>query len=278
MTNVLRPNADEAIAAWAELVRANNRQVERFREVGDGADFYGPVASAFRSDPHRQDDGVLNAVLDLVEPGETWLDIGAGGGRYGLPIAKKAGEVIAVDASEGMLGVLREDMETHGITNVRVINDHWPTEPAPGADVAFIANVGMDVAEIGAFLDAMEATARRLCVAVMGYRQATFVFDKLWPRVHGEERAALPALPEFIILLLARGRMPQLRLETRPAMSYSEPDEALNFVRRQTWVAPGTEKDELLRQLINEALIKRDGRFAFSWEPAVMGIVSWEPR
>ncbi len=278
MHDPLRPTADEATAAWADRVRANADQVARFREVPDGQDFYGPVAGAFRDDPRRTGDGVLDTVLSLVEPGETWLDIGAGGGRYTLPIALKAGEVTAVDPSSGMLDVMRGGMAEHGIENVRIINDRWPMAEPPTADVAFIANVGMDIEAFGAFLDAMEASARRLCVCVMGYQQATVLFDRLWPEVHGEARATLPALPDFLVLLLARGRVFEVRLSTRPAMSYESKDDLRTFLRRQTWVNPGGEKDQKLERLIDEVVTERDGRFALSWEPVTVGIVSWEPR
>ncbi len=42
-------------AAWAARVRANREQVDRVREVPDGADFYAPVTGLFRADPrpHR---------------------------------------------------------------------------------------------------------------------------------------------------------------------------------------------------------------------------------
>src|SRR5436309_1347422 len=103
MNDALRPSLEAALAEWGRRVQANRDQVERFREVGDGADFYAPIAAMFRADPSRQDEGALNALRQLVRPEETWLDIGAGGGRYALPIALLAREVIALEPSEGML-------------------------------------------------------------------------------------------------------------------------------------------------------------------------------
>ena len=43
----------------------------------------------FISDPARTDDPVLEELLALTLPGETWLDIGAGAGRFALPIARR---------------------------------------------------------------------------------------------------------------------------------------------------------------------------------------------
>jgi hypothetical protein len=266
--------------AWAHRVRANREQVERFREAPDGADFYAPVASMFRADPHRRDEPALEVLRFLVRPGETLVDIGAGGGRYALPLSLVAREVIALEPSEGMLAVLREGMTEHGITNVRAIQGRWPEIAADldlTADVALIAHVGYDIEAICPFLDAMEAAARRLCVAVLLERQPTFTIDRLWPEVHGEERAALPSLPEFLVLLLARGRLFEVRLTERAPLSYPNHDEALALVRRQLWTRPGSARDLLARRLVGERMVERDGRYALSWEPLRIGVVSWVP-
>ena len=86
MPNVLRPSAAAALGDWAERVRANREQVERFREAAP-ADFYAPVAGMFRADPRRRDEPALEALRGLLKPTDTVLDIGAGGGRYALALA-----------------------------------------------------------------------------------------------------------------------------------------------------------------------------------------------
>ena len=155
-------------AAWAERVEANNAQVDRHREVPDGTDFYAPVTGLFRADPTRTDEPVLQELLMLAQPGETWLDIGAGAGRYALPLAmelaRSGGSVLAVDPSRGMLDALRATADEHAITNVRIVEGRWPdVAPEAGqADVSLIAHVSYDIAAIGPFLAAMEAAARRV--------------------------------------------------------------------------------------------------------------------
>ena len=155
-------------AAWAARVRANREQVDRLREVPDGPDFYAPVSGLFRADPARTDEPALDALLALVRPGETWLDIGAGAGRYALPIAAalatSGGSVVAIDPSSGMLDALREDAAASSISNIRVVEGRWPPpDPTPfAADVALMAHVGYDIEAIGPFLRAAEAVTRRL--------------------------------------------------------------------------------------------------------------------
>jgi SAM-dependent methyltransferase len=277
VSDVLRPGAREALEEWARRVRANRDQVEQFREQEAGSDFYAPVAPAFRADPRRTGEQALDLLLELVQPGETWLDIGAGGGRYALPLALQAGKVVAVEPSDGMLAVLRESIVEHGVANIEVVQARWPMPEAPAADVALIAHVGYDVEEMGPFLDAMEASARRLCVAVLLAEAPAAVASPFWPPVHGVERVPLPALREFLVLQLARGRLCEVRLGERQPGSYAAPDEALGFLRQQLWVQPASAKDRKLQDAIASLMHEREGRYAVSWEPTPLGVVSWAP-
>ena len=274
--DALRPAAADAVRAWAERVRANREQVDRFREASP-ADFYAPVAGMFRADPRRRDEPTLEALRALVRPTDTVLDIGAGGGRLALPLALETRQVIAIDPSEGMLNVLREGMAEHHIGNVEVIKGRWP-EVSAGirGDVSLISHIGYDVEEIGPFLDAMESAARRLCVAVLLEQPPPTEADRLWPAVHGEARAALPSLPEFLALLLARGRLFEVQLVDRSPQSYAEPDQPLTWLRQQLWTTPDGPKDLKLQQVLRERLTEREGRYALNWNPVRVGIVTWQ--
>ena len=277
MSDPLRPDASAALAEWAQRVRENREQVDRVREDPERADHYAPIASRFRADPRREDEPALEHLRLLARPGERWLDVGAGGGRYALPLALVAGEVVALEPSAGMLDVLRASMAEYGIGNVTIHQSRWPMAEPVRVDVALIAHVGYDIEEIGPFLDAMEVSARRLCVAVLFWRRPTWAADELWPAVHGQDRATLPALPEFLGLQLARGRPFELRLVEQLPMTYESVEQALTFARMQTWVRPDGDKDRVLQALVAERVTERDGRYAFSWEPNPLGVVTWVP-
>ena len=118
-------SADRLEAAWAERVRENRDQAERFRET-ESPDFYAPVSSLFVADPRRTDEPALAALLATATDDQVWLDIGSGAGRYALPLALVVREVIAVEPSAGMRGALRTGMGEHGISNVRVVAGAWP--------------------------------------------------------------------------------------------------------------------------------------------------------
>jgi len=284
--DALRPAVADALAAWSARVVAERAQTDRCREVADPADYYSPTAHRFRFDPASTLDAVGLVLETLARPGETWLDIGAGGGRYSLPIARLTQRVIAVDPSAAMLDTLRAGMADAGIDNVEVIQGRWPPagwDVDPGmldavrADVGLIAHVGYDIEDIGPFLAAFERAVDRRCVAVMGEGAMTTVGRLYWDAIHGEPRIALPALPDLLTLLMARGRLPEVRLVDREPTTADSFDALHERARRQLWLRPGSDRDTLLARLLRRDAQQAGGVWTLPEDEARIGIVTWSP-
>jgi hypothetical protein len=186
-----------------------------------------------------------------------------------------------------MLAALRESMAEHSIDNVDVVEARWPgaadaaaLKPVLPVDVSLIAHVGYDVEAIGPFIEAMELATRRECLAVLMERSPASLAEAFWPPLHGEARVALPALPAFVDLLTARGRVPSIDVVETSRRMWSSRDELERFVRRQTWVAPGSAKDRRMLELLDEWLVPNvDGTVDLAVaEPLRVGLVAWRPR
>ena len=242
------------------------------------------MSSLFVADPRRTGEEALDALLTLAEPEDRWLDIGAGAGRYALPLASQVAEVIAVEPSASMRNALRTGKEEHGLDNVRIVAGAWPDaldalgEP-PVAEVAFIAHVGYDIEQIGPFIDAMERAASRLCVAMLTDQSPASVADPFWPIVHGMERVPLPALPDLVELLRARGRSTEIRRVERAPRTFDSFDGLATFVRRQLWIAEDGEKEERFRSaLVGMARERDDDGWTLASPPVgSIGILTWSP-
>lgn len=276
--------------AWADRVRRNHEQVDRFREAADGPDFYREVSAIFLDDPDRVGDPVLDALLRHAQPDDSWLDIGAGAGRYALPLARTVQKVIALEPSASMLESLRDATRQHGIDNVAVVEGRWPDSfddeigslahlAALPVDVTLIAHVGYDIESIGPFVDAMERASRRECLAILMERSPALVAAPFWPPLHGEPRVALPALPAFVDLLVARGRRPEVQIVEASRRRWATRTELERYVRRQTWVAPGSAKDRRMLALLDDWLrTNADGSLELSVAESVqVGLVAWLP-
>jgi SAM-dependent methyltransferase len=225
--------------------------------------------------------------MSHVRSGETWLDVGAGAGRFALPIARaldpSGGVVVALDASPSMLESLLEIAEDYAIENIRTIQARWPPHETGGsseieADVALIAHVGYDIESIGPFIDALEAAADRLCVAVLMERVPAAAADPFWPLVHGETRVALPALPDLLELLTARGRRPEVSRMAIEPRRYESREDLEGFVCRQLWIDPDGPKEARFRSALDDLVIRDGDGWAIKDRGASdVGIVTWVP-
>jgi hypothetical protein len=124
----------------------------------------------------------------------------------------------------------------------------------------------------------MDAATRRLCVAVLMERQPSSIADVCWPPVHNETRVSLPALPEFVELLRARGREPEVRIVKRMPRRFASRDELEGFLRRQLWIADEGDKERRFRAALDHVVEERDGGFGLAGQrPLPVGVVTWEP-
>ncbi|NDJ51515.1 MAG: class I SAM-dependent methyltransferase [Chloroflexi bacterium] len=55
----------------------------------------------------------------------TVLDVGAGTGRFALPLAQQVDQVTALDASPNMLKVLRRKVNERGSKNIQIVQSEW---------------------------------------------------------------------------------------------------------------------------------------------------------
>ncbi|CAN5703252.1 hypothetical protein BH23CHL2_BH23CHL2_24080 [soil metagenome] len=271
--SLLRPDPEEMGREWTRIVEEEFEQVESIREWQDD-DHYQPIAHHFAADPHRTDDEILNRLKEFADAETVWLDVGAGGGRNTLPLALVSRRVIAVDPSAGMRGVLADQAEQHSVTNIDICDYRWPDgSDRLSADISLNAHVGYDIRDINGFVDGLERASRRLCISMMMDRAPSGGFVRLWEKVHGFKRQQLPAMREFVHLLLARGATPAIELFPRSLRSWDE-DDLRESARRRLWLVEGSEKDRKLQQLITEELAAGLDDYQ---QPTVIAMIRWEP-
>jgi hypothetical protein len=73
--------------------------------------------------------------------------------------------------------------------------------------------------------------------------------------------------------------MPTVDMVESSRRRWSSRDELVTYVRRQTWVAPGSAKDRRMLELLDEWLVTHtDGTVELSVaEPLRIALVAWRP-
>ncbi len=81
----------------------------------------------------------LKAIQSYVYPSDSLLDVGAGTGRFALPLAHSVRQVTAFDHAKPMLAVLRQKMVQQQVTNIVVQQAAWENASVPVHDVVLAA-------------------------------------------------------------------------------------------------------------------------------------------
>lgn len=274
----VRPRLEDFLDGWRLIVNAEREQVESLPNRPTPEDFYAPVAQNFRPAATQDLDPALDEILKLVQRDDTWLDLGAGGGRYAIPLAQRAARVFAIEPSAGMRATLAEAVGELGVANIDVFAERWP-EPsaAPVADMSLISHVAYDITDIGPFLDEMEAHTRRTCVAILFDGSPTAYFAPLWLAVHGQKRILLPGLADFVRLLVSRGAFPSVTALSLPGRVFNDVEALHRVARRPLWVREGSAEDMRLLAAIEDAVVPVEGGVSLGEKTRTLGVVTWQP-
>ena len=266
-----------AVDHWRQMILQEHAQTDRIRGPRP-SDHWTQYARNFKDDPHRTGDEMVDELRARIRPGETLIDVGAGGGRLALPLALTCSWVYAVEPSPSMCSVLRETADESGIENVSVTEATWADAPVEPADVTLSSHVVYVIQEIEPFVRKMESLARRQVLNVLFQVPPQAQMSGLWQEVHGEERLRLPCLPEFLPVLEELGiRAEVIELEERPQTGFESFEDARENLTRRLYVKPDTEEMVRMERALGEWLEEVDRAWMIRGShPVRPCIVAWE--
>ena len=266
-----------AIETWGEMVRVEHEQSDRMRGMRP-TDHWRRYAHQFKADPHRTDDVLVERLRARLLPGDSLLDVGAGGGRLALPLALTCRSVTAVEPSPSMCAVLRETADEANI-DVNVVGAGWLEATVAPGDVVLCSHVVYVVQDIEPFVRKLDRHARRLVLMVMFQSAPQSQLYGLWEQVHGEPRHPLPTLPQFRPVLNELEIAYQVdELPGDRPFGFASEQEAREIIAQRLYVAPDSEAEGRLAKALDESLREEDGVWRVKdSQPLQPCIVSWTP-
>jgi SAM-dependent methyltransferase len=223
------------------------------------------------------EDPFVRFVSGFCRPDLTLLDVGAGAGRYALPLAPQVRHLIAVDPSDAMLAQLRSAAAAAGIENITVVPARWEEADVPAADLVVCAHVVYPIREVDVFLARLAGHARRAAFVYMRVGQVDDWVRDAWLAVHGFPR--LPH-PDYRLLqeVLAELKIPA-RLELvgfTNEVRYQDLEEAWSDLAHRLAVREGSPEDGRLQAYLTSNLVPVPGGVAFPARAVQGAIYSWE--
>lgn len=253
---------ESALAHHDRMVREEMEQAERVRSTADRpADFWQALARRFRPSADVRPDPAVDALAALIGPDDQVIDVGAGGGRHAVPLARRCREVIAVEPSPAMRAVLAEELSRQHVVNVRIVAAAWADAAVGPAPLVFAAHVTYGVRPIEPFLRKLDTVATRHAVVVVMGDPPQSPIAPFWRAVHGETRLRLPCRDELLAALAELGISPDVaRLGPVPPVALGTREEAIDLLRFRLLAGPGTPADARLLAVLDQLTEERDGQ------------------
>lgn len=255
------------LALWRDLAEAflrpqpdpDARMVERYR--------------AWERNGTVRPDSLLDVVVNEVGADTTVLDVGAGTGRWTIPLARVARRVTAIEPTAGMEEMLRANLAAAGVTNVAIVPAALEDAVVEPHDVVVAAHSMYTSPDLAAFVGAMERHARAACFMELHLPPADGVIGELTRAIHGrfyDSPNALIALNALHSL----GICANLLVEDEAEHWTDEtPDEALERARRHLRLDGPSEHDELIRAVLAERLTRTDA--GYRWPDGKRAALLW---
>jgi len=157
-------------------------------------------------------EGTLAAIQRLVRPDDTLLDVGAGAGRFALPLAHHVRQVTALDHAQPMLDLLQQQAKVQRLTNLTLHTEPWETATVAPHDVVLAAWSLYRLPDLLAGMKKLIAATRRTLIIVAGAGHSIRhepLLHRIWPN---QDQDDTPMHIYYYGVLWQAGIHPELRI------------------------------------------------------------------
>lgn len=218
---------------------------------------------------------IFKEVIVNLGSDKTVLDIGAGVGRYTVPLALAGCDVTAIEPSPEMISHLTEALTERDVSHsVDVVQSVWPLDHSRSAEVALATFVIQFSNDWIIFARAMEAAATKRCILALHVDPIMAFMEKLWPMFHPNEPIRhMPGFTEIYPALLAAGIIANVHVfEEHHGPRWKSAEEALGVISERLGISHDKEAMKRLEDILrNEASNLTKPR------PHRVAMVSWTP-
>lgn len=144
------------------------------------------------------------------------LDVGCGGGAASMALAERAGSIVGVDESEGMLDVFSAAAEARGL-EYRTVLGRWPDvrDAVSPTNVVICHHVVYNVPDLGEFALALQSAATRRVVIELTPRHPQTRHAAVWKHFWGITRPSGPTAEDALAVLHEVGINAELEHDDR---------------------------------------------------------------
>jgi SAM-dependent methyltransferase len=221
------------------------------------------------------DDPLMRFVLGRLEAEDTVLDVGAGIGRWSIPMALICRKVTAFDKLPGMLDIIRENAAYASVENIETVQGDWQEADLEPHDYVLSSHAAYASPDIVDCARKMERLSRKACYMVLRLPRHDGVIGELSRRLYGCWHDS----PNFIVgynALLQEGIGAHVIMEEAGRRWHNETlEDAMARAKRHLRLS-SQEHDAGIMDVLEKRLALEDGEY---WWPDWMrsALLWWRP-
>ena len=276
---------ESALERWAAQVRARREQMDaQLAALGGPPEDWWRDRGAFLArgigDRGAEPPFALRQIIDRLDRDATVVDVGAGAGRYAVPLARVVAHVTLVEPSPAMASRARDAFAAAGASNYTLVERAWPgaQSAAPEASAVLMANVLGGEEDVRAFVEPALRRARQWLFIVHGtVGEVGESVARVTGAFHDEPRIPVPGLAELLPALHELGVYPDVVMGRRRVQrTYADLDEAARSLAAAALVAPTASALRRIRGIVRRRLRRNDGgRLAERPLDLPVGLLIW---
>jgi SAM-dependent methyltransferase len=222
-------------------------------------------------------DSHLDFVLNTVDPTSSVLDIGAGSGRWTLPLAGKAHSLTAVEPSEDMAAILQQNLKAGSLENVRIVRSTWEAAEVGIHDISVCAHAMYSSPDLALFVRKMERFSRLACYLAIRLPPADGIIGELYNTIYGYPYDSANAIVAYNALYSLGIYCNILVEKDIYRWVDNTPDEAFARAKRHLHLESDTGYDGLIRDTLSRRLSPSSNRYV--WPDGMRSLLLWwKPR
>lgn len=218
-------------------------------------------------------DPLLNFVLQNTDGQTTVVDVGAGNGRWTIPLARIARSVTAVEPSEAMLSLLRQNIAQANLNNIQIVPARWEEAIVEPHDVTVCAHAIYASRDLAAFIGKMERQAKKRCYLAVRLPPHNSIIGELSHSIYGHRHDSPNAIIAYNALYSLGIYASVLVEEGISHWVNSTFEEAFARAKRHLRLGSSTAHDELIRDTLTRCLTYQDN--AYVWPDGMRSALLW---
>ena len=259
------------IQLWQDLTTRGHGWFSSKFDRRDKAQAY-DIASQKKNLGRR--DILLDFVKQQLRPEDTAIDIGAGTGRWTIPLAGVISRVTAIEPSKAMSDILMYNAEKAGVAaKINLVSETWENAVVEKHDVVACFHAMYMSADFKAFIHKIESHARKYCYLGIRHFPIDGIIQELGEKIHGNRHDS----PNFII---AYNALYQMGIYANVFMedlqqTWTDPtlEDAFARAKRHLNLVDDQSYDKLVRMTLERRLIFQDN--VFRWPDSMSTALVW---